>query len=178
MDVPLRNARELVAEVEGLKTRGALDLSSDEDLTVALMNLISIEEHLFFTAAKTGKTHYYDLLEEVREMRKDLLKQVVVDYEGEVWCISKHLLAASMRLIEVGTKQLSLGRKAEAEGLFEKAYALYSLFWGVNLGKRGEAAETDVVPVAAETTAAPEPKHSVFAKVRELVTKAINCCIE
>ncbi|MBI4693610.1 MAG: hypothetical protein HY749_06285 [Gammaproteobacteria bacterium] len=178
MDVPLRNARELVAEVEGLKTRGALDLSSDEDLTVALMNLVSIEEHLFFTGAKTGKTRYYDLLEEVREMRKDLLKQVVVDYEGEVWCISKHLLAASMRLIEVGTKQLSLGRKAEAEDLFEKAYALYSLFWGVNLGTRGEAAEAEVVPVAEATTAAPEPKQSLLAKVRELVTKAINCCIE
>ena len=177
MDVPLHNARELVSAVESLKTRGALDLSSDEDLTVALMNLISIEEHLFFTGAKTGKPHYYDLLEEVREMRKALLKKVVVDYEGEVWCISKHLLAASMRLIEVGTKQLSLGRKTEAEDLFDKAYALYSLFWGVNLGNRDEAAAgaPAVVPMMA---APPEEKRGLLAKVRELVTRAIDCCIE
>ena len=35
--------------------------------------------------------------------------------------------------MEVGTKQLSLGNKDEAKDLFEKAYALYCLFWGVNM---------------------------------------------
>ena len=31
-------------------------------------------------------------------MRKLLLKEIIKDYEGENWCISKHLLAAAMRL--------------------------------------------------------------------------------
>lgn len=31
------------------------DLSSDQDLSIAIMNLISIEEHLVFSGAKTGK---------------------------------------------------------------------------------------------------------------------------
>jgi len=88
-----------------------LDLSADEDLSIAIMNLVSIEEHLFFTGAKTQKEKYFDLLQEVREMRKELLKKIIKDYEGEVWCISKHLLAASMRLIEVGTKELNKGNK-------------------------------------------------------------------
>lgn len=64
-----------------------LDLSSDEDLSIAIMNLISIEEHLFFTGNKTGKTKYFDLLNEAREMRKTLLKEIIKDYEGEVWCL-------------------------------------------------------------------------------------------
>src|SRR3989304_9554520 len=100
--------------------QGKLDLSSDEDLSIAIMNLISIEEHFFFTGAKTGKGEYFDLLKEAREMRKDLLKRIIKDYEGEVWCISKHLLAASMRLMEVGTKYLGQGNKKEAWYLFEK----------------------------------------------------------
>src|SRR4030042_6947885 len=112
---------------------GKLDLSSDEDLSIAIMNLISIEEHFVFTGAKTGKSEYYDLLNEVREMRKVLLKKIIKEYEGEVWCISKHLLAASMRLIEVGTKQQGMGNKEEARDLFQKAYNLYSLFWGINM---------------------------------------------
>jgi hypothetical protein len=32
------------------------------------MNLISIEEHFFFTGAKTGKSKYFDLLNQAREM--------------------------------------------------------------------------------------------------------------
>jgi len=32
-----------------------MDLSSDQDLTIAIMNLVGIEEHFFFTAEKTGK---------------------------------------------------------------------------------------------------------------------------
>src|SRR4030042_5098148 len=108
-----------------------LDLSSDEDLSIAIMNLISIEEHLFFTANKTGKTKYFDILNQARETRKELLKKIIKDYEGEVWFTSKHLLAASMRLFEVGTKALGQGKKAEAEDLFAKSFQLYSLFWGV-----------------------------------------------
>src|SRR3989338_1989903 len=113
--------------------KGELDLSSDEDLSIAIMNLISIEEHFFFTGAKTGKPEYFDLLSIAREMRKDLLKRIIKDYEGEVWCISKHLLSASMRLMEVGTKALGQGKKQDAEEMFSKAYQLYSLFWGINL---------------------------------------------
>ena len=55
-----------------------MDLSSDEDLS------ISIEEHLFFTANKTNKDEYYTLLNEIREIMKTLLKEIIKDYDGEV----------------------------------------------------------------------------------------------
>ncbi|MFZ3131891.1 MAG: hypothetical protein WA125_12510, partial [Desulfosporosinus sp.] len=92
------------------------------------MNLIAIEEHLFFTLQKTKNKNYLDLLNEVRLMRTGLMKGIVKDPEGEVWCISKHLLSSSMRVMEVGTKELKKGNKKEAMDLFEKSYKLYSLF--------------------------------------------------
>lgn len=96
---------DLLKKIDKIKKTDGIDLSANEDLSIAIMNLISIEEHLFFTAEKTNKPQYLTLLNEVRSMRGDLLKRIIKDYEGEVWCISKHLLAASMRLMEVGTKE-------------------------------------------------------------------------
>ena len=99
------NVKEFVEQYDAMKKVNPKDLSSDQDLTIAIMNLISIEEHLIFSGAKTGKTHFFDLIEQIREMRKNLMQKIIPSYEGEVWCISKHLLASAMRLMEVGTKQ-------------------------------------------------------------------------
>lgn len=166
--------------------KGKLDLSADEDLSVALMNLISIEEHFFFTGVKTKKGEYFDLLNKVREIRKELLKKLIKEYEGEVWCISKHLLAASMRLVEVGTKYLSEGKKEEAEDLFYKAFDLYSLFWALNLklievGEIKKIGENhlSVSEVQKITTSGRKSeKVSFFGKFGELVKRIIDCCIE
>ena len=127
------NVKEFVERIDATKKVNPKDLSSDQDLTIAIMNLISIEEHLVFSGAKTGKNSFYDLIEDIRETRKKLMMKIIPSYEGEVWCISKHLLASSMRLMEVGTKQQSLGNKAQAYDLFNKAYDLYCLFWGLNM---------------------------------------------
>lgn len=128
-----KDVKEFVERIDATKKVNPKDLSSDQDLTIAIMNLISIEEHLVFSGAKTGKNSFYDLIEEVRELRKTLMQKVIPQYEGEVWCISKHLLASAMRLMEVGTKQQSLGHKEEAYKLFSQAYELYCLFWGLNM---------------------------------------------
>ncbi|MCL2331610.1 MAG: hypothetical protein FWC61_03650, partial [Proteobacteria bacterium] len=128
---------ELIEKTDAAKKKNPLDLSSDQDLSIALMNLISLEEHFFFSGAKTKKTGYYDLIQVVRDMRGELMKRIVDQngHEGaEVWCISKHLLAACMRLKEVGDKANGAGNKEDAHHLFEKAYDLYSLFWGINMG--------------------------------------------
>lgn len=157
-----------------------IDLSSDEDLSIGIMNLISIEEHLFFTAQKTGRDSYLDLLNEVRIMRTELLKLIIKDYEGEIWCISKHLLAASMRLIEVGTKNLKKGNKKEAKVLFDKAYKLYSLFWGLNLGviKTDQVKNEDQTAVFLDEKNQEKGSISLFDKLGTMVQKAIDCCRE
>ena len=125
--------KQLLAKVEELKKSGNFDLSLEEDLSIAVMNLISLEEHFFFTYQKTGKSDYLDLLQQTREVRKQLLAKMIPANEGETWCISKHLLAATMRLIEVGTKYQTDSKKEEASTAFTQAYKIYSLFWAVRL---------------------------------------------
>jgi len=173
---PLPDVQSLIDKVENMKRQDKMDLSSAEDLSIALMNLISLEEHFFFTGAKLNKPEYFDMLNEIREMRKSLLPKIVQNPEGEEWCISKHLLAASMRLMEVGTKAIGRGKKEEAQEMFEKAYDLYSLFWGINLKVMdvGEVKKIDDGALNKHDT----DKKGVFGKLGELVKKAIDCCIE
>jgi len=185
-----KDVNRLLEKVEKVTKQKELDLSSDEDLSIAIMNLIGIEEHLFFTAEKTGKAQYYNLLREVREMRKELLKKIVKDYEGEVWCISKHLLSSSMRLMEVGTKQLGRNNKAEAQDLFKKAYQLYSLFWAINLKviDMSDLQKNNIISKEQMEKLKDEDKKSnvnmdavessFLQKVGNAFKKAIDCCKE
>jgi len=175
-NIDKKQVRNLIENFNALKKQDKMDLSTDEDLSLAIMNLVSIEEHFFFTAEKTERKKYYDLLAGVREIRKSLLKKLVKNPEGEVWCISKHLLAASMRLMEVGTKELGHGRKKEAYELFEKAYELYSLFWGVNLKAIPVDNLKQIDDKALNTS--DKSKNGVFAKFKDLVKKVVDCCIE
>ena len=193
----IESVKEFVEKIDATKKVNPKDLSSDQDLTIALMNLISIEEHLVFSGAKTGKTSFYDLVENIRELRKTLMQKVIPAYEGEVWCISKHLLASSMRLIEVGTKQQSLGHKEEAYKLFDQAYELYCLFWGLNMNminvndvkwvedKMDDIKKLSAKISSASTTESPATKtdkaeapQGAMAKMKAFVRKAVDCCIE
>lgn len=183
MDEKTINLQEYIQKIDQLKKQDKMDLSSDQDLSLAIMNLISIEEHLFFTGAKTGNTAYYDLINQVRDMRKGLLKKLIKEYEGEVWCISKHLLAAAMRLMEVGTKQLNRGMKEEAYQLFNQSFELYSLFWGLNM----KLITADTINKSQSTKdSSPEKpnekkqsdKSALMTKLTTVVKKIIDCCIE
>ena len=195
------NVKEFVERIDASKKVNPKDLSSDQDLSIAIMNLISIEEHLVFSGAKTGKTSYYDLIKDIRETRKNLLQKIIPSYEGEVWCMSKHLLATSMRLMEVGTKQQTLGHDEEAYKMFNTAYDMYCLFWGLNMGMmetkdlkwiepdleevkkitaKAEEFSKEEIKTPAEKAAEPtesEPS-SALAKMKKFVRKAVDCCIE
>lgn len=163
-----------IEQVEKSK-ENQLDLSKDEDLSIAIMNLISIEEHFFFTAKKTENDKYFDLLNEVRSIRKEMLKKIIKNEDGEVWCISKHLLAASMRLMEVGTKSLGQGNKQDAREFFDKAFDIYNLFWGINLGA---ISAENIKKIDDKSVDNKDEKKSVLKKLGDLVRRAIDCCIE
>lgn len=170
-------------KVKKMEKGHQLDLSSDQDLSIGIMNLISMEEHFFFSYGKTKDKKYLDLLSQVREIRKDALKKIIRQYEGEVWCISKHLLAASMRFMEVGTKYLTKGNKADASDMFNKSYDLYSLFWGLNLGlvdvkDTKSNNQTDIAFVSEDKKPVKKGSATLFSKLGQLVQKAIDCCKE
>lgn len=191
-----KNVKEFVERIDSTKKVNPKDLSSDQDLTIAIMNLISIEEHLVFSGAKTGKTSFYDLIKDIRELRKNLMLKVIPQYEGEVWCISKHLLASSMRLMEVGTKQQSLKNDEQAYQLFNQAYDLYCLFWGLNMNmlnvedvkwvednidsikKISDQASKIVAETETADVSVTEGKSGAWGKMKAFVRKAVDCCIE
>ncbi len=177
---------QIIQKIQELKSgKNPLDLSSKEDLAIGIMNLISIEEHVFFTYNKTGDKKYLDILNQTREARKNLLKEIVKDSQGEVWCISKHLLAASMRLMEVGTKKLSEGDKNKAQELFDKSYTFWNIFWGLNLGlinvkdiKNKDEDPQEAESVTLQTENKKEKKFNVFSKLGEMIQQVLDCCKE
>ena len=144
---------------------GNLDLSRDEDLSIAIMNMVSLEEHFYFTAMKTENDNYMDMLKSVRQLRIKMLKKMVTNPEGEEWCISKHLLASSMRLIEVGTKELAQEKKQEASESFGSAFELYSMFFAINLRMIG-------------TKSLPEKNKGIKNRFSAIVKKIVGCCRE
>ncbi len=153
-----------LARVEAAKKDGGVDLSTAEDLSLAVMNLISLEEHFFFTGVKTHKDEYFDTVQEVREMRKSLLAELMPKHEGETWCISKHLLSATMRLIEVGNKLQSEGKKPEAKQMFERAYKVYAIFWALKL----KLISGSTIKSTAEGS----------STLEDIVSKLADCCDE
>jgi len=161
MDTKL-TLEEFLKKVESLKEKSGVDLTTAEDLSIAVMNLISLEEHFFFTGVKTNNGTYFDTIQEIRELRKQFLAQLMPNNEGETWCIAKHLLAATMRLIEVGNKLQSEGKKDEARRTFEGAYKTYSIFWALKLGLiEGKRSE-----------------NKPSSQLEELVNKLADCCNE
>ncbi len=156
-----------IKKINEIKETNSLDLSLAEDLSIALMNLVSLEEHFAFSFMKTQQEKYLDFLEQVRETRKKLLEKIVKrdekDY-SEKWCISKHLLAASMRLSEVGTKYLHEKKNKDAEDAFLEAFNLYSLFFAVN----GHIKISDKEKIS----------ESKLSKISQLLKRVVDCCKE
>ena len=170
-----QDVQKFIEKAKKIEKGHSMDLSSGEDLSLAIMNLIGIEEHMFFTSQKLGDTKYIDVLDVAREMRKELMKKLVKEGHGEVWCASKHLLSASMRLIEVGTKYLTKGDKKEANEYFKKSFDLYNLFWGLNLG----LVESKPKAVKLENPKdQPLPKKTFLGNLNQSIGKILDCCRE
>lgn len=166
MQVTKTQYEELVKKIEEMKRSAGVDLATDEDLAIAVMNLISLEEHFFFTGSKTEKPEYFDLLSEIREERKALLGRLVPQHEGETWCISKHLLAATMRLMEVGTKLQALGKKEEAAEVFNRGHKLWTIFWALRLKLINTAGLKKVTDKQGGWT------------MQDIMNKLVDCCDE
>ncbi len=163
------DVKEWLKKVEDSKK--GYDLSKDEDLSIALMNLISLEEHFYFTAMKTDNQKYLEMLNSVRELRKNLLGRIVTNPTGEEWCISKHLLAASMRLIEVGTKELSKNNVSEANMYFKSAFNLYSFFFAINM----KIIDFENIKNNLDES---KNKEALMSKFSVIIKKIIDCCKE
>jgi hypothetical protein len=197
----IKSSKELIEKINELKEK-VVDLSTDEDLALAVMNLISMEEHLYFTAEKTDKDEYFDLLNHVREIRKKMMERLVGKPEGELWCFIKHTLSATIRLIEVGTKLQNQNKKDEAKEVFDLAYELFNIFWGIKLNiipmdkfvfemdkfefgtdQYGDKINKNPHISVSDPQKSVGPQESVpnqskSAWLKNLIEKIVNCCTE
>ena len=154
-------------KIEEVK-KGEIDLSRDEDLSIAIMNLISLEEHFYFTAMKTNNKKYLEMLNSVRNLRKENMKKLVTKPEGEERGISKHLLAASMRLSEVGTKELAKNNTEEANNYFKSAFDLFSMFFAINMKIIG------VNNIKEQKT----DEKTLMSSFSKIIKRIVDCCKE
>src|SRR3989344_2484725 len=153
-----------------IKEKNELDLSAGEDLSIALMNLVSLEEHSFFSYVKTKDEKFLEILETCRELRKRLLAKLVNKDESETWCMSKHLLASSMRMYEIGNRYLHENNIEEAKKLYTDAAELYALFWKLNFDKNMTKKDT----IKSYVSYKDKEKKSVFSGIKKL----LECCKE
>ena len=154
-----------IKKINETKEKHSLDISAWEDLSIGLMNLVSLEEHCFFSYVRTQDDKFLKTLEAVRELRKKLLALIIKkDDDSERWCMSKHLLASSMRLFEVGNRLLHEGKEKEAKEMYKDSAELYGLFWALNVESKGKI---KINEDSKET-------KGIFASIKKL----LECCIE
>lgn len=158
-------SKNFIKKINEIKEKSSLDISAWEDLSIALMNLVSLEEHCFFSYVKTEDDKFLKMLETIRELRKKLLALIVEkDDDGEKWCMSKHLLASSMRLYEVGNRLLHEKKEKEAKGLYKDAAELYGMFWVLNANSKGKI----------KLKEGSKKSKGIFASIKKL----LECCDE
>ena len=154
-----------IKKINETKEKHSLDISAWEDLSIGLMNLVSLEEHCFFSYVRTQDDKFLKTLEAVRELRKKLIALIIKkDDDSERWCMSKHLLASSMRLFEVGNRLLHEGKEKEAKEMYKDSAELYGLFWALNVESKGKI---KINEDSRET-------KGIFASIKKL----LECCIE
>ena len=113
--------KHMVETADMAKKTNRLDLSSDQDLTIGLMNLLFIEDIL------SDKNS--DLFKMVSGVRGELMDRIVKKSDKNRQ-LSEQLLLESMQLFDAGNKTSG----AVAYQNYDSAYEKYSLFWGVNMG--------------------------------------------
>jgi len=103
-----------------------------------------------------------------------MMEKLIGKPEGELWCFTKHTLSATMRLIEVGTKLQSQNKKDEAKEVFDLAYDLFNIFWGIKLNIINLQ---DIEKELSFDGKSFEETKKGFS-LKNLIEKLIDCCKE
>ena len=122
------NKKSLKSRVEAAdldKKVNPLDLSADQDLSIALMNLLILERQ----SSAFGCPALYD---SVYAMRRNLMTSILKD--KAINDVAARLLLVAMLDMDAGVRLLQDGDNAGAYKLFDSSYESYSMFWGINMG--------------------------------------------
>ena len=119
-----RNVKNLVESADESKKVNPLDLSADQDLTIALMNLVAIED----------ATPDSQIGEMVRNIRENLMARMVSDDKIQVQAYD--FLSQATRQMDQANKLLEAGDKKVAYEMYDAAYEDYVLYLATVYGIR------------------------------------------
>ena len=111
-----KNLKHMVEDTDASKKVNPLDLSSDQDLTIALMNLVAIEE-----IAPNGQ-----IGQMVGEMRERLMARMTQD--AEIMVRGYELLAQAVRAMDDAERAQQDGDNVTAYKLYDASYEAYVLY--------------------------------------------------
>ena len=111
-----KNLKNMVEYTDASKKVNPLDLSSDQDLTIALMNLVAIEE-----IAPNGQ-----IGQMVGEMRERLMARMTQD--AEIMVRGYELLAQAVRAMDDAERAQQDGDNVTAYKLYDASYEAYVLY--------------------------------------------------
>ncbi|MBE6456485.1 MAG: hypothetical protein IJW84_02165 [Alphaproteobacteria bacterium] len=111
-----KNLKHMVEYTDASKKVNPLDLSSDQDLTIALMNLVAIEE-----IAPNGQIGQI-----IGEMREHLMGRMTQD--TEIMVRGRDLLAQAVRAMEDAARAQQDGNNVTAYKLYDASYEAYVLY--------------------------------------------------
>lgn len=158
-------------------------LTSDQDYLNALAHLNLAEKFAGVwqsnkksSMAAKDAGEFSALIKEVAEGIRELEYAVISEYSNKIWEISSSLLLAFERLQDLGISQLHEGNRQISHEHFTKAHGLYNLFCELHqklsLVKSTKARETKAEKRQAKKSG------RIVGKLKGLVQKVIDCCIE
>lgn len=120
-----RNVKNLVEVADAKRKVNPLDLSSDQDLTIALINLVAIED-----MAPSG-----EVAQMVRGIREKLMSRMVSDDDRRS-CAREFLSNAALKMKEGDDAQKS-GDDKLAREMYDAAYDAYVMYLATIYGMTG-----------------------------------------
>ena len=111
------------------------DVGIISDMLQALMNTASIEHHAIMSYFKSKDKKFLELRDIARNVRRRWLDRIVKEEsaeDSENWCISKHILLASMAYLEIGDRYYSMKKLKEAQEAYEDGRILMGLLLTLN----------------------------------------------
>lgn len=126
-----------VEQADMSKKVNVLDLSSDQDLTIGLMNLLAIED-----MAPNSQ-----IAKMVCGLRQKLMQPIVdkAVVTGDVWSILERMLTGVVAQMKIASNAQKCGDKVAAYAAYNQAYEQYALFWGLVMFGTDAVADVELV---------------------------------
>lgn len=117
-----KNLKKQVRVADERRKVNPLDLSSDQDLTIALMNLVAIED-----ATPNGQ-----IGKMVRNIREKLMARMITDENTQAQ--AREYLSQAVRQMNEANRVQETGDSKAAYELYEAAYEAYVLYMATAYG--------------------------------------------